>query len=85
MPGQCRGIGDNNGFPILLMNHYGKGKLFVLAIPDNFTDLYQLPEPVLNVVRGCVMADFPVQIKGSRQGQPVRIRQWYFHCGVIPR
>ena len=58
-----RGIADNNGFPILLMNQYGKGKLFVLTVPDNFTDLYELPEPVLNAIRGYVMADFPVRIE----------------------
>jgi len=34
-----RGIAENNAFPILLMNQYGKGKLFVLTVPDNFTDL----------------------------------------------
>lgn len=28
-----RGIADNNAFPILLMNQYGKDKLFVLTIP----------------------------------------------------
>ncbi len=58
-----RGIADNNGFPILLMNQYGKGKLFVLTVPDNFTDLYELPEPVLNAIRSYVMADFPVRIE----------------------
>ncbi len=59
-----RGISDNNGFPILLMNQYGKGKLFVLTIPDNFTDLYQLPEATLNVIRSYLMGDFPVRIDG---------------------
>jgi len=58
-----RGIADNNGFPILLMNQYGKGKLFVLSVPDNFTDLYELPEPVLNAIRSYVMADFPIRIE----------------------
>jgi len=58
-----RGIADNNAFPILLMNQYGKGKLFILTIPDNFTDLYQLPEPVLNAIRSYVMCSFPVRIE----------------------
>ncbi len=58
-----RGIADNNGFPILLMNQYGKGKLFVLTIPDNFTDLYEMPEPALNAIRSYVMGDFPVRIE----------------------
>jgi hypothetical protein len=58
-----RGIADNNAFPILLMDRYGKGKLLVLAIPDNFTDLYEIPEPALNAIRGYIMGDFPVRIE----------------------
>jgi hypothetical protein len=58
-----RGISDNNAFPILLMNQYGKGKLFVLTIPANFTDLYEMPEPALNAIRSYVMGDFPVRIE----------------------
>lgn len=57
-----RGIADNNAFPILLMNQYAKGKLFVLTVPDNFTDLYEIPEPALNAIRSYLMADFPVRI-----------------------
>jgi hypothetical protein len=59
-----RGIADNNGFPILLMNDYGKGRLFVLTIPDNFTDLYLLPAPALDAIRSYVMGDFPVRVEG---------------------
>jgi hypothetical protein len=57
-----RGIADNNAFPILLVDQYGKGKLFVLTIPDNFTDLYEIPEPALNAIRSYVMTDFPVRL-----------------------
>jgi hypothetical protein len=59
-----RGIGDNNGFPILLMNDYGKGRLFVLTIPDNFTDLYLLPPETLNAIRSYVLGNFPVRVEG---------------------
>ena len=58
-----RGIADNNAFPILLMNQYGKGKLFVLTIPDNFTDLYEIPAPALNAIRSYLLGDFPVRIE----------------------
>lgn len=58
-----RGIADSNAFPILLMNQYGKGKLFVLTVPDNFTDLYEIPEPTLNAIRSYLMGDFPVRIE----------------------
>ncbi len=62
-----RGIADNNAFPILLMDQYGKGKLFVLTIPDNFTDLYAMPEAALNAIRSYVMGDFPVRIEAPAQ------------------
>jgi hypothetical protein len=58
-----RGIADNNAFPILLMNQYGKGKLFVLTIPANFTELYLMPEPALNAIRTYLMGDFPVRLE----------------------
>jgi hypothetical protein len=62
-----RGIADNNAFPILLMDQYGKGKLFVLTIPDNFTDLYEIPEATLNAIRSYIMGDFPVRIDSPAQ------------------
>jgi hypothetical protein len=57
-----RGIADGNGFPMLLMDTYGAGKLYVLTVPDNFADLYQLPEAELDALRSYVMGDFPVRI-----------------------
>lgn len=58
-----RGIADNNGFPVLLMNQYGKGTLYVLTIPENFTDLYQIPEGTLNAIRSYVLGNFPVRVE----------------------
>ena len=57
-----RGIANGHGVPIVLMNRYSKGILFVLTIPENFGDLYQLPQEVLRAIRAYVMADFPVQL-----------------------
>ena len=73
-----RGIADNNAFPILLMNQYGKGKLFVWTIPDNFTDLYQMPEAALNAIRSYVMGDFPVRIDG-----PAKISLFAYDNGTF--
>jgi hypothetical protein len=44
------------------MNRYSRGVLYVLAIPDNMGDLYQLPQGVTNVIRKYLLADFPVRI-----------------------
>jgi hypothetical protein len=57
-----RGLADGNGFPLLLMDTYGPGKLYVLTVPDNFADLYELPEPTLDALRSYVMGEFPVRI-----------------------
>jgi hypothetical protein len=54
------GIADGNGYPILLMDRYSKGTLYVLTIPDNFNDLYNLPPEVLAAIRSVVLRDFPV-------------------------
>jgi len=59
-----RGIADNNGFPMLLMNQYGKGTLYVLTIPENFADLYLIPDAALNAIRSYVLGNFPVRIEG---------------------
>ena len=58
-----RGIADNNGFPMMLMNQYGKGTLYILTVPNNFTDLYLLPASTLNAIRSYVMGNFPVRIE----------------------
>ena len=58
-----RGISDNTAFPILLTDKYGSGTLYVLTIPDNFADLYQLPEPTLNALRSYILGTFPVRLE----------------------
>jgi hypothetical protein len=57
-----RGVADDNAFPILLMDKYAAGSLFVLTIPDNFADLYELPESTLNALRSYVLQNFPLRI-----------------------
>ncbi len=57
-----RGIANGHSAPLLLMDHYGKGTFYVLTIPDNPNDLYDLPEPTLNVLRDFLTRDLPVQI-----------------------
>ena len=41
-----RAEANGNGFPLLLLNRYSKGVLYVWTMPDNFTDLYALPPEV---------------------------------------
>jgi len=36
--------------------------LYVLNIPDNPGDLYELPQPVMKAIRGYLQSDFPVRL-----------------------
>ncbi len=58
------GIGGQNGWPILHEADYSKGHLYVLTIPDNFSDLYNYPPGVLNKLREILGSQLPVQIEG---------------------
>jgi hypothetical protein len=62
-----RGTANGGAAPILLMDHYGKGVLYALTIPDNFNDLYSLPQGVLNSLRHYLGADLPMQLEGPSQ------------------
>ncbi len=62
-----RGTANGYGAPLLLMDHYGNGNLFVLTIPDDFNDLYNLPQPVLTSIKDYIMRDFPVQMDAPSQ------------------
>lgn len=42
-------IAGEDNFPILTEDNYGKGRFFLLNVPENFADLYKLP---LEVIRG---------------------------------
>jgi hypothetical protein len=45
--GIIRGVAAAKGFPILLMNHYSKGTLYLWTMPENFGDLYKLPREMV--------------------------------------
>ena len=62
-----RGIATQGGIPILLMDHYGKGQLYVLAVPQEMNDLYALPAPVLNALRRYLTPNLPVRLEGPSQ------------------
>lgn len=55
-----RGTANGRGAPILLMDKYSKGILYVLTIPENANDLYALPQGVLTQIKQYIMARFPV-------------------------
>jgi len=46
---------------LLLCGAYGKGSLYILTIPDNFSDLYNLPAETLALLRGEL--DLPITLE----------------------
>jgi hypothetical protein len=62
-----RGVAGAKGFPIVLMNHYSKGIFYILAVPENIADLYNLPPAVTSAIKGYLQQDFPVRIDSSAQ------------------
>jgi hypothetical protein len=62
-----RGIDNGTGYPLLLMDRYSKGILFVLTIPENFSDLYALPPRVIGMIKDFILGDFPVRLDAPGQ------------------
>ena len=46
-----RAMAGGKGYPLLLMDRYSKGILYVWTIPDNFNDLYRLPARVTGAIK----------------------------------
>jgi len=62
-----RALANGRGYPLLLMDRYGKGILYIWTIPDNFNDLYRLPAPVTAAIKNYVMRGFPMRLDGPSQ------------------
>jgi hypothetical protein len=62
-----RAMASGRGYPLLLMDRYGKGILYIWTIPDNFNDLYNLPVSVTTAIKNYVMRGFPVRLDGPSQ------------------
>jgi hypothetical protein len=58
------GIDGPNGWPILHEADYSKGHFYVLAIPDNFADLYNLPAEALNKIRSVLGGGLKIHLEG---------------------
>lgn len=62
-----RAEANGNAFPLLLLNRYSRGALYVWTMPDNFTDLYALPPEVTGAIKNFVLRGFPVRLDGPAQ------------------
>lgn len=60
---EVSGLAGFNGYPILHSARYARGVLYVLTIPEVFSDLYALPPEVLNRIRQAILKDWFVQVE----------------------
>ncbi len=64
---EISGLTRTTGHPVLHSAAYASGVFYVLTIPDNFDDLYKLPEAILSRIRAVVTADLPVRVDAPAQ------------------
>lgn len=57
-------LDDTNGWPLLHRADYSEGHLYVLTVPDNFVDYYQMPEEILNHLRQEVAGSLGALLEG---------------------
>ncbi len=60
-------MSNGGGYPLLLMAKYAKGTMYVLTVPENFNDLYNLPPDVLTAIRGVLGKDLFVRLESPSQ------------------
>jgi len=58
---------NGNGYPLLLMDRYARGALYVWVLPDNFRNLYFLPPEVTSAIKDVVLHGFFVRVDGPSQ------------------
>jgi hypothetical protein len=73
-----RGVAGPKGNPLLLMNNYSKGTIYLLNVPENAADLYKLPQAALTQIKHYLLADFPVTLDA-----PDRVSLFAYDNGAI--
>jgi hypothetical protein len=53
---------ERTGYPLLIEASYGKGKMYVLTIPDNYSDISNYPKEALTQIRKVLTKELPVYI-----------------------
>ena len=50
---------------LLAYSSYAKGRLFVLNVPDSFSDFYEIPSDIIGVIRKNLSDDLPIWFEGE--------------------
>jgi hypothetical protein len=58
------GMDGGLGWPFLHKADYSKGTLYILTIPENFADIYNLPSEVLSEIRKTLSEDLYARLEG---------------------
>jgi hypothetical protein len=61
------GLANGRNVPLVLMDHYGEGELYVLTVPESMNDFYRLPPRVLDAIRRYLEPGLPVKLDGPAQ------------------
>jgi len=56
------GQGGDNGYPLLIETNYSEGKLFIITIPEKFSDMYLYPVEALDSIKRRIMPTVPVTL-----------------------
>lgn len=56
--------GEDN-FPVLTEDYYGRGKLLILNVPENFADLYHLPAAVVGILCRELSSGLPLYLSAE--------------------
>lgn len=58
-------VSGEHNYPILTEDYYGKGRLFILNIPENFSQLYKLPAEVWQAIARHLTRGLPLYAAGT--------------------
>jgi hypothetical protein len=70
---EISGLDETNGWPILHSANYSKGMLYVLTVPESFTDLYNIPDEALSRIREILSGKLKMYLEG-----PGRVTMFFY-------
>ena len=67
-----------NAYPLLVGNEYAKGRIFVLTIPDDYSDLYALPRQTLLQIKRFILEDQNILLEA-----PPEVSLFVYESGLL--